>query len=52
MEYALLWRPDFGNAVPTSILQLWFPRLELHLFYNTVVFVPMVVAMYSRQRSL
>src|SRR2546422_2028754 len=27
----------FGSPVPTSIVQLWFPRLELHLFYNTVV---------------
>ncbi len=36
----------FGAAAPTSILQLWFPRLELHLFYNTVVFAPMMVAMY------
>jgi hypothetical protein len=36
----------FGAAVPTSILQLWFPRLELHLFYNSVVFIPMMVAMY------
>ena len=39
-------RPFFGAATPTSILQLWFPRLELHLFYNTVAFIPMVVAMY------
>jgi hypothetical protein len=22
------------------------PRVELHLFYNTVVFIPMVIAMY------
>ena len=36
----------FGAAAPTSIVQLWIPRLELHLFYNSVVFVPMVVAMY------
>lgn len=36
----------FGAPVPTSILQQWFPRVELHLFYNGVVFVPMVVAMY------
>lgn len=36
----------FGRAVPTSILQLIFPRVELHLFYNTVVFIPMVVGMY------
>ena len=35
----------FGSPVPTSIVQLWIPRLELHLFYNTIVFIPMVVAM-------
>jgi len=34
-----------GKPAPTSILQLEFPRVELHLFYNAVVFVPMVVAM-------
>jgi hypothetical protein len=43
---AIAGRPLFGAAAPTSILQLLVPRLELHLFYNTVVFVPMVVAMY------
>lgn len=36
----------FGNPVPTSLVQLWVPRVELHLFYNSVVFLPMVVAMY------
>jgi hypothetical protein len=36
----------FGRPVPTSIIQLWFPRVELHLFYNTIVFVPMMVAVY------
>ena len=52
IEHALLQgqviagRTLFGAAAPTSILQLWFPRLELHLSYNTVVFIPMVVAMY------
>jgi len=52
VEHALLQgqviagRTLFGSPVPTSIIQLWFPRLELHLFYNTVVFVPMMVAMY------
>jgi hypothetical protein len=34
-----------GRPVPTSIVQLVAPRVELHLFYNAVVFVPMVVAM-------
>ncbi len=35
-----------GRPVPTSILQLWLPRVELHLFYNAVVFIPMVIGMY------
>ena len=42
----LLGQNLFGLPVPTSIAQLWVPRVELHLFYNTVVFVPMMVAMY------
>jgi hypothetical protein len=37
----------FGAAVPTSILQLVLPRVELHLFYNAVVFAPMVIAMWD-----
>lgn len=40
----------FGRAVPTSVLQLVLPRVELHLFYNTVVFLPMVVAVYYHLR--
>jgi hypothetical protein len=34
------------RPVPTSLVQLWIPRVELHLFYNTVVFIPMMIAMY------
>ena len=36
----------FGASVPTSIIQLFVPRLELHLAYNTIVFVPMIIGMY------
>ena len=32
--------------MPCSVLQLVFPRVELHLFYNSIVFIPMVIAMY------
>jgi hypothetical protein len=39
-----------GRPVPTSIIQLLIPRVELHLFYNAVVFVPMVVAMLLHRR--
>ena len=35
----------FGGAVPTSVAQLFFSRVELHLFYNTIVTIPMVIAM-------
>ncbi|WP_127531372.1 hypothetical protein [Paenibacillus kobensis] len=35
----------FGSSVPTSIIQLIAPRVELHLFYNTVVFIPMIISM-------
>jgi hypothetical protein len=35
----------FGSGAPVSILQLVVPRVELHLFYNAVVFIPMVIAM-------
>jgi hypothetical protein len=36
----------FNSPVPISVAQIWIPRVELHLFYNTIVFVPMVIAMY------
>jgi hypothetical protein len=39
-----------GKPVPTSVAQLLFPRVELHLFYNAIVFVPMVVAMLLHRR--
>jgi hypothetical protein len=43
---AILGYNFFGRPVPTSLVQLWVPRVELHLFYNTIVFIPMVIAMY------
>jgi hypothetical protein len=36
----------FDRPVPVSLVQLWIPRVELHLFYNTIVFIPMVIAMF------
>lgn len=36
----------FGSPVPMSIAQFVIPRVELHLFYNTVVFIPMVLGMF------
>ena len=40
----------WGRPVPTSILQLVYPRVELHLFYNSIVFIPMLVAVYFHLR--
>ncbi|AEB44800.1 hypothetical protein VAB18032_18490 [Micromonospora maris AB-18-032] len=39
-----------GTSVPTSFAQLLIPRVELHLFYNSIVFLPMLVAMYLHLR--
>ena len=38
----------FGSPVPVSFLQLLFPkfRVEIHLFYNAIVFIPMMIGMY------
>ncbi|MGZ3789852.1 MAG: hypothetical protein ACXVLQ_15040 [Bacteriovorax sp.] len=36
----------FHSPVPVSLLQIFFPRVELHLFYNTIVFIPMIIGMY------
>lgn len=42
---AIIGQNLFNSPVPTSIFQLWVPRPELHLIYNAIVFIPMVVAM-------
>jgi len=45
---ALLHHNLLNSPVPLSFLQMVFPknRVEIHLFYNAIVFIPMVVAMY------
>ena len=40
----------FGSPVPTSFLQPFIPRPELHLVYNLIVFIPMIVAMWLHTR--
>jgi hypothetical protein len=46
ISQATLHRNLMGKPVPFSVLQFFFPRVELHLFYNSIVFIPMVIAMY------
>lgn len=43
---ALVGQNLFNSPVPMSIVQIWIPRVELHLLYNSLVFIPMVVGMY------
>ena len=47
-HFLLIWQATthhnfWGKPVPFSVLQLVFPRVELHLFYNSIVFIPMVI---------
>ena len=52
IEHALLQaqviagRNLFDAPIPMSVAQLFIPRIELHMIYNTIVFIPMIVAMY------
>ena len=43
---AILGQNLFDRPVPVSLIQLWVPRVELPLFYNTVVFIPLAIGMY------
>src|SRR5450631_1223108 len=50
-HFLLIWQATFHHnfwhkPVPFSVLQLFFPRVELHLFYNSIVFIPMVIGVY------
>ncbi|GAA2687132.1 MULTISPECIES: hypothetical protein [Actinoplanes] len=54
-HFLLLWQAQtghnfFGKPVPTSLLQVLYPRVELHLFYNSIVFIPMIIGMYLHLR--
>ena len=54
IEHAvLLWQALthhywLGSPVPVSFLQMLLPkfRVEIHLFYNAIVFIPMMIGMY------
>lgn len=36
----------FGASAPTSVLQIWIPRPELHLLYNLAVTIPTLFGLY------
>lgn len=35
-----------NSPVPVSLVQFIIPRVELHLIYNSLVFIPMIIGMY------
>ncbi|WP_107670509.1 hypothetical protein [Cyanothece sp. BG0011] len=39
-----------NSSTPISIGQIWFPRIELHLFYNFIVFIPMIIALWYNRK--
>ena len=47
---AIVGTSMFGSRVPTSFVQTFVSRPELHLIYNAIVFIPMVVAMVLHTR--
>lgn len=55
IEHSLLWLQAttgaylLGKPVPTSIAQLIIPRVELHLFYNALVFLPIIMALSAHR---
>ena len=51
ISQALMGENLWGSPVPISILQLFFPRAELHFVYNMIVFVPMCIAMYIHRHN-
>ncbi len=44
-EHLLLLTSLFFLGKPMSVGSLWFPRIELHFFYNLVVMIPMVLSL-------
>jgi hypothetical protein len=43
---AMIHHNFWGSPVPTSVIQQIIPRVELHLFYNSIVTIPIAIAMY------
>lgn len=44
IEHLILMFQFLLGFKPTGIGGLWFPRIELHFFYNLIVLIPMLIA--------
>lgn len=54
IEHTKLLADRFNHiAVPVSFVQTLFPtmRIELHLFYNTIVTIPVLIALWRRHAA-
>lgn len=50
-HFLLLLQAMFGFKA-TGIGGLWFPRIELHFFYNLVVMIPMILSLSKFRRGV
>jgi hypothetical protein len=49
IEHLLLVLQMLAGFKPTGIGGIWFPRIELHFFYNLAVMLPMAIALYEEK---
>lgn len=48
-EQAIRHRFLFGATQPISIIQLFVPRIELHLFYNSIITLLVLLALWEER---
>lgn len=48
----IIGRNLFDLPVRTSIGQLWFPRIELHFWYNLIVLFPMLIGLSFKKNTM
>ncbi len=49
VEHLLLLCQAILGFKPTGIGGIWFPRIELHFFYNAVVLIAMLISLDNRR---
>jgi hypothetical protein len=52
IEHLLLLVQAMLGLKATGIGGIWFPRIELHFFYNLVVMIPMMLAHFDNRKKL
>jgi hypothetical protein len=52
IEHLLLLTQAMLGFKATGIGGIWFPRIELHFFYNLVVMIPMMLALKGNRKKV